>query len=59
MLFPIFHINHILYHIKGQSIPRGLHVRLNLQTGKKEAKLMEEDSKNLDSVSTNTKTGQI
>ena len=27
----------------GQSIPAGLHVRMNLQTGQKEAKLMEGD----------------
>lgn len=27
---------------EGQSIPRGLHVRMNLQTGLKEAKLLEE-----------------
>ena len=27
----------------GQSIPRGLHVRINLETGMKEAKLMEEE----------------
>lgn len=27
----------------GQGIPRGLHVRMNLQTGEKEAKLMDED----------------
>lgn len=26
----------------GQSIPKGLHVRINLETGKKEAKLLEE-----------------
>ena len=28
---------------KGQSIPQGLHVRMNLQTGKREAKLMDDD----------------
>ena len=28
---------------KGQSIPSGLHVRLNLQTGQKEAKILEND----------------
>jgi nucleotide exchange factor SIL1 len=27
--------------IAGQSIPQGLHVRLNLETGKREAKLMD------------------
>ena len=27
---------------KGQSVPAGLHYRINLQTGLKEAKLMEE-----------------
>ena len=34
---------------RGQSIPPGLHVRVDLQTGKREAKLMgrdEEDSSN-------------
>ena len=30
----------------GQSIPRGLHVRLNLQTGEREAKLLEDDDSN-------------
>jgi len=29
--------------IVGQIIPKGLHVRLNLQTGEKEAKLMTDD----------------
>lgn len=29
---------------EGQSIPKGLHVRMNLQTGLKEAKLMDESS---------------
>lgn len=29
--------------INGQAIPAGLHVRMNLQTGKKEAKLMEDE----------------
>lgn len=29
--------------MEGQSIPAGLHVRIDLQTGQKEAKLMEED----------------
>lgn len=28
---------------EGQAIPQGLHVRINLQTGKKEAKLLEDD----------------
>jgi nucleotide exchange factor SIL1 len=28
---------------ENQAIPRGLHIRLNLQTGKKEAKLLDED----------------
>jgi nucleotide exchange factor SIL1 len=28
--------------IAGQSIPQGLHVRLNLETGKREAKLMDD-----------------
>lgn len=27
---------------KGQSIPQGLHVRMNLQTGRREAKLMDD-----------------
>lgn len=30
--------------INGQAIPAGLHVRINMQTGKKEAKLMEDES---------------
>ena len=30
---------------KGQSIPAGLHVRINLQTGLKEAKLLDEEEK--------------
>jgi len=36
----------------GQIIPKGLHVRLNLQTGEKEAKLMsnEDDSKSHESA---------
>lgn len=29
---------------KGQAIPKGLHVRMNIQTGDLEAKLMEEDN---------------
>jgi nucleotide exchange factor SIL1 len=29
--------------IAGQSIPQGLHVRLNLETGKREAKLMDDN----------------
>ncbi|XP_055587585.1 nucleotide exchange factor Sil1 [Uranotaenia lowii] len=29
--------------LEGQSIPQGLHVRINLQTGKKEAKLLSDD----------------
>lgn len=32
----------------GQKIPEGLHVRLNLQTGEKEAKLMDEESSKSD-----------
>lgn len=28
----------------GQAVPRGLHIRLNLQTGEREAKLMDEDN---------------
>ncbi|XP_063708033.1 nucleotide exchange factor Sil1 [Culicoides brevitarsis] len=39
---------------KGQSIPPGLHVRMNLQTGKKEAKLLEEDPPNKESALTLT-----
>ena len=32
--------------ILGQSVPAGLHIRMNLETGKKEAKLLEnEDNK--------------
>lgn len=31
---------------KGQSVPAGLHVRMNLQTGDREAKLMEGDEEN-------------
>jgi len=34
----------ILKHmIAGQAIPRGLHVRLNLETGEREAKLLDEN----------------
>jgi nucleotide exchange factor SIL1 len=33
--------------IAGQSIPQGLHVRLNLETGKREAKLID-DSEHTD-----------
>jgi len=29
--------------IAGQAIPRGLHVRLNLETGEREAKLLDEN----------------
>ena len=29
--------------VTGQAIPRGLHVRMNLQTGVKEAKLLDPD----------------
>jgi len=32
--------------LKGQPIPRGLHVRINLATGEKEAKLLEDDADN-------------
>ncbi|XP_053682006.1 nucleotide exchange factor Sil1 [Sabethes cyaneus] len=35
--------------VEGQSIPEGLHVRINLSTGKKEAKLLEKDSNNTQS----------
>lgn len=31
--------------IAGQAIPQGLHVRLNLETGKREAKLMDGSEK--------------
>lgn len=31
----------------GQAVPRGLHIRLNLQTGVREAKLMDEDNSNI------------
>ncbi|XP_055526291.1 nucleotide exchange factor Sil1 [Wyeomyia smithii] len=34
---------------EGQSIPEGLHVRINLSTGKKEAKLLEKDTNNTQS----------
>ena len=32
-----------IFSVVGQAIPRGLHVRMNLQTGVKEAKLLSED----------------
>ena len=32
--------------LKGQPIPSGLHVRINLATGEKEAKLLEDDADN-------------
>jgi hypothetical protein len=36
----------ILKHmIAGQAIPRGLHVRLNLETGEREAKLLDENER--------------
>jgi nucleotide exchange factor SIL1 len=31
--------------IAGQAIPRGLHVRLNLETGEKEAKLLDKNER--------------
>lgn len=31
--------------IAGQTIPRGLHVRLNLETGEREAKLLDENER--------------
>jgi len=31
--------------IAGQAIPRGLHVRLNLETGEREAKLLDENER--------------
>lgn len=37
---------------EGQAIPQGLHVRINLQTGKKEAKLLEDGATNDTSRST-------
>ncbi|XP_069698478.1 nucleotide exchange factor SIL1 [Periplaneta americana] len=47
----IFKATHEWQTIKeGQAIPRGLHVRLNLQTGQREAKLMD-DSEHTDVVS--------
>ena len=33
-----------MFSITGQAIPSGLHVRMNLQTGQKEAKLMDGDN---------------
>ncbi|KXJ70583.1 hypothetical protein RP20_CCG023086 [Aedes albopictus] len=35
---------------EGQSIPQGLHVRINLQTGKKEAKLLEKENNDTQST---------
>jgi len=35
--------NQFLFHLSGQKIPHGLHVRLNLQTGLREAKLLDKD----------------
>ena len=35
---------HYLLLFQGQGIPRGLHVRINMQTGLKEAKLLEEEN---------------
>ena len=47
---------------KGQSIPRGLHVQIDLQTGEKKAKLMDGNSaenENKQSVKTETKQNYI
>jgi nucleotide exchange factor SIL1 len=33
-----------------QTIPKGLHIRLNLQTGKKEAKLLDEEKTHYKSI---------
>ena len=39
---PVFVATHEWQQIKaGQKVPSGLHYRMNLETGKKEAKLME------------------
>ena len=36
---------------EGQTVPSGLHYRINLQTGKKEAKLLDEEEPQGDSTS--------
>ena len=43
---------------EGQSIPPGLHVRMNLQTGLKEAKLLDDDSDNVESENKEASTGE-
>ena len=43
----------------GQAIPRGLHVRLNMETGKREARLMqEEDGSQLDAPEAGSNQGK-
>lgn len=41
--FRVIKIATLFCYVKGQAIPAGLHVRLDLETGLKEAKLNEED----------------
>ena len=44
---------------EGQKVPSGLHYRMNLQTGKKEAKILEDDNKSESSaVITNPNAGK-
>jgi hypothetical protein len=42
-LFLYFFFYCLLLFFSGQAIPKGLHVRMNLETGDKEARLMQED----------------
>ena len=42
-VFCIYFTNTCLLHFSGQRIPSGLHVRLNLQTGLREAKLLDDN----------------
>lgn len=43
---------------EGQAIPQGLHVRINLQTGKKEAKLLEQESNDTSRSTLSTVPGE-
>lgn len=43
----------------GQSIGKGLHVRLNLQTGEKEAKFLSEEDRNTPGMCLNTQSKRV
>ena len=48
-------INSALYWL-GQAIPAGLHVRLNMKTGKREAKLLDQDRSSTELIATENGT---